>query len=110
MEGIGPAGDHLQTLPVDSICFFIFFKVFKESRHTEEGAGLVFLHRKENVVNIRGGEQDHGATAKYCVEHNYYLAVNMVEGQEGQNHLFAFFDDRPGCINLGLTGNQVTVG
>ena len=110
VQGVGPADDQFEPFPVDPVGLLVLLEIFKEGRHAVESGGLIALHGRENLIDIRGGEQDQGRPLGQSAEHHHHLAVDVEKGQEGHDHLFPLFEDGPEGPGLALQGDEIAMG
>ena len=81
MQGIGSADDDLEASPIESTGLLVVFKELECGRHAEERGGLVPVHGIEDFIQVRRSEQYKRCPHGKSIEHDHYLAIDVVEGQ-----------------------------
>src|SRR3972149_3418407 len=107
MKGVRAAGDQFEPLPVDAIRLFIILEVFKQGRDAIEAGGLVALHGRKDIVDIRGGEKNQGGALNQAIEHYHNLPINVKEGQEGYGYFLTLLKYGPEGNGLGLKRDNI---
>ena len=100
-------------------------EILEERGNAEERRGLVALHRREDRLRVRAGEEHQEVPLGEAVEHDHHLPVDVEEGQKSDEHFLAGDEprvdrsrDRLGCEHvpvrehhaLGVAGGAAGIG
>ena len=109
VQRVGPREHQLQALPVGLVGVLVVLEVLVERRHAIEHSRAVALHRFEDRLGVRAGEEHQQVPLAQALQHDHDLAVDMEERQEGEDHLLALLEDRERRLRHGLRRDQVVV-
>ena len=109
VQRVGARQHQLQSLPVGLVRVLVVLQIFVERRNAVEHSGAVTLHRFQDRLGIRAGEEHQQVPLAQPVEHDHDLAVDVEERQEGEDHLLARLEIRERRLSHRLRRDQVRV-